>query len=277
MPSAKNPRWSEEELILALDHYVRVKGQFGHEHTEDIIELSKHLNRLKIHPKATRQSNFRSPIGVWGKLGNFAYLDPNAQRYPNSTIGNGLTKAVWDRYASKFKALRTAAAKIVQRAKQGSSPQAEGETVIDEAVNPQKRPGFSTDAEHRKCVELHAMALAEEYLVRERFGTIRNVSANQPFDFAAIKDGQEHAIEVKGTTGDGTGILLTKNEVKLHAYRHPHNMLVLVHSIQVEGDIGKLKAKGGVVVCHPRWRIVASRLKPLAYTYTLAHAGSPRG
>ena len=106
---ARNPLWAEEELVLALDLYLR----FGLLDDRDsaVVDLSRVLNDLTIHSERPDPDRFRNPNGVAMKLGNFAAIDPNYD-------GRGLTRSsrrdveVWVRYASDEDTLASAAAAI---------------------------------------------------------------------------------------------------------------------------------------------------------------------
>ena len=92
----RNPPWAEEELILALDLYVR-SGLLGAANPA-VLDLSKVLNNLTIHSERPDEARFRNPNGVALKLANFAAIDPNHN-------GRGMTRGgkrdaiVWNRYS----------------------------------------------------------------------------------------------------------------------------------------------------------------------------------
>ncbi|WP_189406812.1 DUF3578 domain-containing protein [Mesorhizobium sp. M1A.F.Ca.ET.072.01.1.1] len=89
----------------------------------------------------------------------------------------------------------------------------------------------------RKLVELHAMQIAERWL-RDQGFTYKNVSATDSCDFRGQRGGEDWIIEVKGTTGGLTSVLLTRNEVALHRISYPRNALLVVHGIRLlEGEI----------------------------------------
>jgi 5-methylcytosine-specific restriction protein A len=71
----RNPSWTRDELILALDLYVRFKGNPPGKGSAEIIGLSAILNRLSGSTAAGR-SDFRNPNGVYMKLMNFRRFDP---------------------------------------------------------------------------------------------------------------------------------------------------------------------------------------------------------
>lgn len=108
-PRRRNPTWAEEELILALDLYLR-SGLLD-DTNPAVVELSHALNSLEIQAERPDADRFRNPNGVALKLANFAAIDPNYH-------GRGMTRhgkrdaEVWDRYASDEDALASAASAI---------------------------------------------------------------------------------------------------------------------------------------------------------------------
>jgi hypothetical protein len=71
----RNPTWTRDELILALDLYLRL-GQFGPEHPE-VTALSDYLRSLPLAASAGNPATCRNSDGVAMKLGNYAAVDPN--------------------------------------------------------------------------------------------------------------------------------------------------------------------------------------------------------
>jgi len=92
---SRNPTWEYDELILAMDLYIR-KGIVGPTDPE-VIELSELLNRLPIHESRPNPSTFRNPNGICLKLANIAALDP---AYPGAgmTAGGKRDAEVWERF-----------------------------------------------------------------------------------------------------------------------------------------------------------------------------------
>ena len=95
---ARNPSWTRDELILALDLYFRLGWENIHEKNPQILELSRLLNNLPIHTE--RQAAFRNINGVCMKLWNLARLDPDC---PGKGLdaGSKLDQIVWDEFADK--------------------------------------------------------------------------------------------------------------------------------------------------------------------------------
>ena len=129
---AKNPPWTLDELILALDLYFRVgRKHEGPDHPE-VITLSQNLNKLPIHKARAQLSTFRNPAGVAMKLGNFLARDP---QYSGSGLrrGNRLESQIWDQFASKPDDLRRVARAITAGILEASkSPPSDDNEVFPE-------------------------------------------------------------------------------------------------------------------------------------------------
>jgi 5-methylcytosine-specific restriction protein A len=97
----RNPSWTRDELILALDLNVRFKGNPPGKSSEEIIGLSKILSQISS-PTAEARADFRNPNGVYMKLMNFRRFDPTYQAQGKSGLvrGNKLEEIVWRDFAS---------------------------------------------------------------------------------------------------------------------------------------------------------------------------------
>ncbi len=105
----RNPPWADEELILALDLYLR-SGLLD-DADPNVIDLSRVLNALTVHPERPDAIRFRNPTGVAMKLANFAAINPN---YPGRGMTHGSRRdaEIWNRYASDEDRLAATAAAI---------------------------------------------------------------------------------------------------------------------------------------------------------------------
>lgn len=109
----RNPNWSRDELILALDLYLRFKGNPPGKGSAEITELSAILNRISGGMSEGRP-DFRNPNGVYMKLMNFRRFDPvyRAQGKSGLVRGNKLEEVVWRDFASDPKRLAKTAEAI---------------------------------------------------------------------------------------------------------------------------------------------------------------------
>ncbi|QDT15067.1 EVE domain-containing protein [Alienimonas californiensis] len=93
----RNPPWTRDELILAMDLYVRNGRKHVRKSDPRVIELSETVNALPVYPPEVRSASFRNPTGVAMKVSNFQAFDPDYE-------GDGLraagaaTEAVWSEF-----------------------------------------------------------------------------------------------------------------------------------------------------------------------------------
>lgn len=109
--AARNPSWSRDELLLALDVYLRHRPFIPGDGHPDVVELSQILNALPIHTIRPDAQKFRNPNGVALKLANFAALDPS---YPGRGMQRHgkLDADVWAAFADRPGEVRTIAARL---------------------------------------------------------------------------------------------------------------------------------------------------------------------
>lgn len=107
----RSPRWTRDELILALDLYFRVSPTKISSDSKEIVALSEVLNSLPIHPQAEHREKFRNANGVYMKLCNFLRFDPN---YTGKGLERGgkLEQEIWNEYANNTSELKAIAAAI---------------------------------------------------------------------------------------------------------------------------------------------------------------------
>lgn len=117
----KNPKWTRQETILALDLYLREPGiRFREPVDPAVVELSELLNQYHRSIGTPQTSDLRNPNGVSMKLGNFMRLDPE---FKGSGLMNGarLEEEVWDSYANNRDLLRRESALLVEHIRTASS------------------------------------------------------------------------------------------------------------------------------------------------------------
>ena len=123
--SARNPPWSRDELILALDLYVRFKGNPPGKGDESVVELSSLLNKMGLQI-ANRTSEFRNANGVYMKAMNFRRFDPVYLQQGKSGLQRGgkLEEDVWEDFASEPSRLAKTATAIRMALTNGQIPEA---------------------------------------------------------------------------------------------------------------------------------------------------------
>lgn len=71
----RNPDWTRDELILALDLYIERRLNLPSKDSAEIAALSDLLNQIALALKGTVSGTFRNSNGVYMKLMNFRRLD----------------------------------------------------------------------------------------------------------------------------------------------------------------------------------------------------------
>jgi 5-methylcytosine-specific restriction protein A len=94
----RNPKWTRDELILALALYFHVNPLHTSENHPEIIALSALLNKLPIHANSEINEKFRNPSGVYMKLCNFLRFDPSYTGI-GLQAGSKLDEEIWNEFA----------------------------------------------------------------------------------------------------------------------------------------------------------------------------------
>jgi hypothetical protein len=142
------------------------------------------------------------------------------------------------------------------------------EAVIDAAGKLARRgggQGFQLDQEVKVAVEAHAMNAATEFYCQG--WDVEDVHGTESYDLICRRHGETKHVEVKGTTTDGSEVILTPNEV-LHAREYSCTALFILSNITIErADDGTVTAAGGSRNLFDPWPIDDGTLTPLGFSY----------
>ncbi len=145
--------------------------------------------------------------------------------------------------------------------------------VVDPAQSPTARAsrkaarqGFGLTAVERRAVERHAQQMAEEHFISLGFD-VEDVSASDCFDLRCTNGSGEVRVEVKGTTGAGEAVILTRNEVAHAREQGPRMALAIVSGIRLEKRESDVLAKGGILRVIRPWAIDDGVLDPTQFEY----------
>lgn len=100
----RNPPWTRDELILALDVYLRYNPSKISKHHPEIMNLSRTLRKLPLHRHKGDRKSFRSPASVYMQLRTFMSLDPRS-RAAGLTHVNKLEQQIWREYSRDLSTL----------------------------------------------------------------------------------------------------------------------------------------------------------------------------
>jgi 5-methylcytosine-specific restriction protein A len=131
----RNPDWVRDEIILAMDLYLRAGRRQLAAGNEDVVRLSRLLNELPIHPLASRDENFRNPTGISMILGNFLGVDP-LHSQAGLSRNNQLQESVWNDFIERPDQLRRAA-EAIEHAAAAATDTGLGHTLSDEEIFPE--------------------------------------------------------------------------------------------------------------------------------------------
>jgi 5-methylcytosine-specific restriction protein A len=131
---ARNPTWSRDELILALDLYMRHRERLPDSDDQELVELSRVLNAL-YGETARDASLFRNPNGIYMKLANFRSVDPlhTSQGKRGLSRGGYGTEKVWTEFSQRLDSLKLIAYAIREAAAVGISQQLDDDDDFAEA------------------------------------------------------------------------------------------------------------------------------------------------
>lgn len=161
--SKRNPNWSRDEVILALDLYFKHEGRDPGDTHPDVIALSVLLREMADR---TGVGTFRNPNGVAMKLMNLRSLDPHF----TSSGGKGLAsaskldRAVWEEFSGNRLAIAVAAEAI----REGIIAELD-EDVLDEIDSYEAKEGRVSYRLHKHLErDRKIIALKKEKVLKEK-------------------------------------------------------------------------------------------------------------
>jgi len=107
----KNPSWTRDELIMALDLYMRYNPSRIAKNHPEIITLSKVLKALPLHKNIADRKSFRNPNSVYMKLQTFMRCDPRIKT-TGLTHVNKLERTIWQEFSQDLETLNKIALAI---------------------------------------------------------------------------------------------------------------------------------------------------------------------
>lgn len=142
---ARNPAWTRDELILALDMYFETPPWTISGKHPAVAALSAELGRLSAYTDAPDKLRYRNPNGVYMKLMNLQYHDPS--RDGRGLKGGGsLEPGIWQEYGADREKLRRVARAIRMGIDSG---------VLDQVDPGATEPDYCEAPEGRILTRLH--------------------------------------------------------------------------------------------------------------------------
>lgn len=141
-----------------------------------------------------------------------------------------------------------------------------GEEIVASLAGAAAGQGFVGDPGWRRSLEMHAMEAAMRHF-REEGYTPHDEHARNPYDLRCTKGDEELFVEVKGTTTNGTAVLVTSGEVRFARRNAPRTALFIFHSIERDSSG---RPRGGKIAIVDPWSPSEESLSPVGYSYTRA-------
>lgn len=107
----RNPDWTRDEYILALDVYLRHNPMKLVECHPEVIELSRLLKELPLHEERPLEEVFRNTTGIYFHLRGFMKYDPNYLE-DHAKFSSKLAEKVWNDFCGDFSYLHKVAEAI---------------------------------------------------------------------------------------------------------------------------------------------------------------------
>jgi len=180
---SRNPPWTRDELILALDLYMRHRSSPPGKTHAEVIALSNLLNVIGRTFGHHDLRDYRNPNGVALKLMNFRRLDPEytSTGKVGMTHGNSDEERVWRLFATNPERLRTVAEAIRDAIARDNGEEAD-EADNDDVTEAEE--GRILTRMHRARERDRRLILAKKRKIRKLDG--RLICEVCSFDFEAV-------------------------------------------------------------------------------------------
>ncbi|MCF4122178.1 HNH endonuclease [Antribacter sp. KLBMP9083] len=213
------PDWSTDELMLALDLYLRANGKAT---AQAVADLSAELRSLRIFPDEVRSNDrFRNPSGVTLKLYNFSSIDP-AHAGQGMAHGGAGDVRVWEAWAHRPDELREAVALIRAYGATDDAPEATGEEEEYGATE-----GRILYREHRRYERDRNLVARKKQAVLKKAGSLAcevcDFESSETYDVEGVIDVHHvvplHKIGVSVTTLNDLALVCPTCHRVLHKHR----------------------------------------------------------
>lgn len=143
--------WTREEIILAMDLYVKVGalggGSIPGAESAQIMQFSSLLQDLGAYPPELRGDKYRNPNGIYLKLMNLRAVETDGGHA--MTHGSSMDAAVWRDFIDDLPHLRAEADRIRAGLKEGDvRPAAEHPVIEDVDIEWQHTETYTVSSSH---------------------------------------------------------------------------------------------------------------------------------
>jgi len=110
--SKKNPNWTIDETILALDFYFKHRPSIPGKTSKELSELHTLIQKFNYINDVSGTETFRNHDGIYMKLMNLMHLDPSPSAKSNLSNNSKVDYEVWDKYSGNIEELSRLSDKI---------------------------------------------------------------------------------------------------------------------------------------------------------------------
>jgi hypothetical protein len=230
--------WTREEVILAMDLYVRIGafagGPIPGNRSAEIVGLSNLLHKLSAYPPELQGDKYRNPDGVYLKLMNLRAVQTEGAHGMNAYSQRDA--AVWREYVDDLPRLHTEAEAIQARMQDGTVAPAQTGPVMEDVdieqqhtefflVSPSGEPRLAERAEQALVVRYRDYMAARGVSVRRK--KYLPAGEVQPIYSDAWVEDRQALIEAKNSDSRDA---LRHAIGQLYDYRrfHPHAVRLAV-------------------------------------------------
>ena len=135
----------------------------------------------------------------------------------------------------------------------------------------------AVDARRQRAVEMHAVDLAIEWCDEQGWDGARHVGDDGlAWDIEAVdQQGRSRYVEVKGTSGPGQRLTVTRNEVDAAREHGDLHALVHVRDIRVVRNAHGWTCSEGELLVHDPWRPRKAELREETFSWTRLPVSAP--
>jgi 5-methylcytosine-specific restriction protein A len=177
-PKTKNPLWTRDQVILALDLYIKHRGRDPGPTHPDVLEVSALLRQMATEAGLT---TYRNPPGVVMKMMNFRSVDPAFTSKGGKGLDGAskLDKAIWAEFYGKPLELAIEAEAIREGAYAGMD-----EDTLDDVQSYQAKEGKVSYRYHRTLERDRKVVAIRKATALKLLGKLACEGCG--FDFAAV-------------------------------------------------------------------------------------------
>lgn len=183
LTKVRNPNWTRDELILALDYYLDHRDEAHDDTSPNVIALSEEISALARLFGHSASETLRNANGVSMKLLNLRAHDPDYKTRGQVGLrrGNRLEKELWNRFADDHAALKGLAKAIRQWIRTSGE---ELHSAVDEPEVAEAEEGRIVTRLHRTRERDPSIVKRKKTSFKRKHGRLFCEACN--FDFLAV-------------------------------------------------------------------------------------------